>query len=119
MIKNGADVDLEADNDVTPLKVAIGRENHDITEILIDNSADVNKVDSFGYSLLHYTALRGYKDLTSLLVSKAAEINAMDDNGRTPLDRATDTEIISFLRSHGGLTGEEIREQGNKETRKK
>ncbi len=77
LIKNGADVNHGADNGFTPLHEAAMRGSKEITELLIENGAEVNIRISSG----------SYK-------------------GKTPLDLAQNTDVIAILRKHGGKSGD-------------
>ena len=49
---------------------------------------DVNLRDSWGYTPLHYAAVRGGNDLIEYLVSKGADVSATTLLGQTPIDMA-------------------------------
>jgi ankyrin repeat protein len=49
---------------------------------------DVNLRDSWGYTPLHYAAVRGGNDLVEYLVSKGADLSATTLLGQTPIDMA-------------------------------
>jgi ankyrin repeat protein len=49
---------------------------------------DVNLRDSWGYTPLHYAAVRGGNDLIEYLVSKGADVAATTLLGQTPIDMA-------------------------------
>ncbi len=61
---------------------------------------------SNNWSLLHLASLGGYLNMAKLLVAKGANVNAKADDGKTPLDMATDKKqerLINYLRSRGGV----------------
>ena len=65
--------------------------------------------------LLHLAAWKGHFETAELLIAKGADVNAKIEDGRTPLDRAEETnnkEITDLLRKHGGKTGEELKAEG-------
>ena len=72
---------------------------------------DVNAKDRDGWTPLLYAALHGFMEIAELLIGKGADVNAKDDGGDTPLDGA-DGETADFLRKHGGMTGEELKAEG-------
>ncbi|MHC4663636.1 MAG: ankyrin repeat domain-containing protein [Planctomycetota bacterium] len=114
LIDNGADLNVLNNKKRTPLyyAVAVGRE--EVVKILIANRADVNLVCEKGYTALHKAVSTNRISICKLLLSGGAIVNMINDEGFTPLDVAKDGEIITLLRSHGGKTAEEMREQENK-----
>ena len=93
------------------------KDNHIVTvKALLDAGADVNDRDTFGESLLHLAAVRGYKEMSSMLIAGGADVDARDDRGLTPLHAAAwggHREILMLLldknvginvRSTDGLT---------------
>jgi ankyrin repeat protein len=53
-----------------------------------DLGYDVNLRDSWGYTPLHYAAVRGGNDLIEYLVSKGADVSATSLLGQSPVDMA-------------------------------
>jgi ankyrin repeat protein len=53
-----------------------------------EQGADVNLRDSWGYTPLHYAAVRGGNDLVEYLVAKGADVTATSRLGQTPVDMA-------------------------------
>jgi ankyrin repeat protein len=72
----------------------------------IDDGADVNAKDEFGWTPLHYATANGHKEVTELLIAKGADVNVKDGDGETPLDQA-EGETADLLRKHGGKSGAE------------
>jgi len=97
------------------LHLAIVAEHEEITELLLENGADINikARDQYGGTPLHWAAFLGHKQMVEMLVEAGAEINAQDKDGKTPLDGVlsnpdldprTKTETEEYLRSIGGRT---------------
>ncbi|MHC4662897.1 MAG: ankyrin repeat domain-containing protein [Planctomycetota bacterium] len=116
LIENGAVIEAQDERGLTPLCVAALYNNMNIAEILIDYGANVNLKDDIGFTVLHelmYVRTVS-KEMITFLLRKGANINALSNNNTTPLDHALGDEIKNLLRSHGGKTAEELREQGKK-----
>jgi ankyrin repeat protein len=72
----------------TPLFWAVVTDRKDISQVLLDNKADVN-AKSDGIPLLHMAILQGYTDEVQLLLANKADVNSRDKTGATPLQYAT------------------------------
>lgn len=57
---------------------------------------------SLGWSALHCGALAGRDDVVRMLIDRGADVNHMTQWGQTPLDLATNTNVIRTLCQHGG-----------------
>ena len=90
---------------------AVDRGNIEAIKQHIAAGTDVNVKNEFGWTPLHYAALKGQKEIAELLIAKGADVNAVGDLGRTPLDLAY-AETADLLRKHGGKTGEELKAEG-------
>ena len=56
-----------------------------ITEQLVNNSADVNAQNYRGLAPLHFAAARGHVNIIEYLVNKSANVNVTSKMGQTPL----------------------------------
>jgi len=56
--------------------------------LIEEQGADVNLRDSWGFTALHYAAVRGGNDLIEYLVSKGADVTATSLLGQSPVDMA-------------------------------
>jgi len=97
------------------LHLAVSLGNREITELLLENGADIDikARDQYEGTPLHWAAYLGQKEMVELLVEAGADINAPDVNGYTPLDATasnpdldpeTAAEIADYLRENGGKT---------------
>jgi len=58
------------------------------SELLIAKGADINAKDEYGWTPLHYAAIKGQKEVVELLIAKGADINSKNQSGETPLHEA-------------------------------
>lgn len=93
---NALGPDLESsvnklDNDMlqTPLHVAARRGKAEAVRFLLDNGADVNIRDMWGWSPLHLAVEQGYEKIAEQLLDRGADIDALDALKRSPLEFAT------------------------------
>jgi len=97
------------------LHLAVSVEHREITELLLENGADINirARDQYGGTPLHWAAFLGIKQMVEMLVEVGADINAPDNDGNMPLDAVmsnpdlepkTKTEIADYLRKNGAKT---------------
>lgn len=56
-----------------------------IVELLIDKGLDVNSVDSYGLTTLHFAIKYGNLEVVKLLIANGINVNAKDGDGQTPL----------------------------------
>ncbi|KAJ3994917.1 ankyrin repeat-containing domain protein [Lentinula boryana] len=99
----------------TPLHWAASSGDLDIARYLIDQKAEVDKVDGSveelvgagadvnrkndkGLTPLHYAASKSRINIGKLLISRGADINAKDKANQTPLHRAATTGSVGFIR---------------------
>lgn len=117
LIEMGLDVNMKIDETApaefrgsTPLHIAAAKGRFEMSEVLIQNGADLKAKTSYqGWSPLHLAALNDQKEIVKLLIAKGAEVNAKSETGATPLDLAIEKrheEMAAFLRKHGGAPGE-------------
>jgi hypothetical protein len=84
----------------TPLHSATAGGHTEIAELLIDNGADVNANEDYGWTPLHLAAKYGHREVAELLIAKGADMNAKKKDGWTPLHLAAlygHTEIVELL----------------------
>ncbi|TET36989.1 MAG: ankyrin repeat domain-containing protein [Planctomycetota bacterium] len=120
LIEKGADVNATPEDFSYVQSFAI-RGDKRILELLIKNGAKVDKKEVNGRTPLCLATMIGYKQIVELLIKKGADVNSLDRSEGSILDWAIwrgHKDIADLLRSHGAKTGEELKKQGNKGTRK-
>jgi hypothetical protein len=65
-----------------------------------EHGADVNQPDGWGYTPLHYAAVRGDNALIQYLVSKGANVKAVSRLGQSPVDMARGGRAGYFDRTY-------------------
>lgn len=89
----------------TLLHVAVQQNHLKLTQVLINDGADVNASTDDHLTPLHMAAQNGDVTILRLLLEHGARINAVDAKGWTPLDRAEKWQhplTATFLRTSGG-----------------
>jgi ankyrin repeat protein len=96
----GADTNLPSAGGTTPLIVAAGLgwvgnfssnapgQWMNAVKFCLEHGADINAVDSKGYTALHGAAIRGDNDMVKYLLDKGAKIDAMTKAGDSVADMA-------------------------------
>ncbi len=103
LIKHGALVNLKDNKGRTPLSYIIEAksdelsEYSDITQLLLDNGADVVAADKQGLTLAHKAAAKGEKDIILLLLKHGASVDSKDNNGRTLLHFAAGVSLPGMV----------------------
>ena len=92
LLAKGADPDQQDDMGKVALHIASKALDVKIMKLLLDNGADVNKLDMLRMNALHYVLLSGKKNRTNqviqcmdLLISKNVDVNAIEITGQTAL----------------------------------
>ncbi len=91
-------------NQWTPLEFVIASGKSNMLDILIRNTADIDKTDANGWSALHYAIMLGKPDITGKLLKKGADINLRDKKDWNPLHFAVlagRLDILKTLLSNG------------------
>ncbi|KAK0672102.1 ankyrin repeat-containing domain protein [Cercophora samala] len=114
LISYGATVDCRAQDNKTPLMVAIEHNKSVVALALVRRGADVNGSDSRGRTPLHMAAKKNSKAVVQTLLNNGADANAYDTEGNTPLTDAVcredreiqpiDTSVLRVLLQPNGST---------------
>jgi len=87
VLENGLDVNY-THREISLLQCAIEASNTDVVRLLVDVGANVEKLDSHGWSPLHSAAFSGDMNALLLVLQRAKDTSPKDKNGWTPLDLA-------------------------------
>ncbi|KAN0092689.1 Ankyrin repeat-containing domain protein [Tylopilus felleus] len=90
---NEADVDGR-----TPLHWAASAGATEVVRYLIDQGADVTKVDGGGWAALHIAVSAGHQEVVQELIGAAADVNQKNDKGITSLHYAASKSRIEIGR---------------------
>lgn len=80
---------------VTPLQIAISKNNEEMTSLLLTHKANPNLKDLGGCTSLHWAAIKGNEHIVDLLLQHFANINAEDIAQSTPLHEAVRKNCLS------------------------
>lgn len=106
----GADVNIQGFLNETVLthvirrNYMIGRNYIQVIKLLMDNGANVNHKDHYGWTPLTLAILNGYLELIKLFIDNGADVNFKNSAGWTPLMEAIDegrTEAVMLLIANG------------------
>ena len=98
LLEHGADPNLGANDGATPLMAAAGinwvvaqtfsrseKEYLEAAALCLERGADVNAVNSQGFTAMHGAANRGFDAMITLLAEHGAKLDVKDKQGRTPM----------------------------------
>ena len=105
LLKAKADVNKVSQFSGTPLAVAVGEQQTEMVQLLLENGADYDLAGKeTGWTPLHVAAFEGFFESAKLLVNRGANVNAKDSGGQTPFMDAAHSpnlETAFFLIKHG------------------
>ncbi|MBO1582565.1 ankyrin repeat domain-containing protein [Bacillus sp. XF8] len=90
LLKKGANLHIKAKNrnENTPLQAAIANKKIEMATFLIGQGADVNAVQSGGWTGLHEAVLLGDEEIVALLIENGADKSIKKNDGKTAYDIA-------------------------------
>ena len=109
LVKNGADIEANSKDGMTPLMYAVlgfHKDNYAVVKKMIDLGANVNAKDDKGFSVL-FTSLaainKDNQEKIKLLIQSGADVNAVDNDNETPLFWAywCDVDVIKTFINAG------------------
>jgi ankyrin repeat protein len=106
MLDAGVEINPNTDIYMSPLGVAIHKDDPVMIKALIVKGADVNMVDrETGETPLMFAARYSTSEVVGVLLDAGAEVNAKDKNGRTALFAANENpyrdDMIKLLKRRG------------------
>lgn len=93
-------LDIQDNNEWTPLMLALTLENKEMVDSLIKAGAKVDFQNDSGWTALMYASHWAYKDIVKLLIEAGAGLDIQNNNGKTALMLAIDThrkDIVELL----------------------
>lgn len=123
LLENGAKINLYAENQeklvgstitgtVVQVSINFARGNENITKYLINNGADINKIDEDGNNEIHLALFKGNLELVRLLTESGVNVNHKNKFNKTPLYYAAThgfENIYNYLVKNGALENEQIK----------
>lgn len=107
LLDKGLEVDFVKDG-LTPLHRAAFSSCLAVVKCLVEHTANVNAVSSaknyFGFTVLHFAAMKPDAEVVEFLLEKGSSINTANEKGTTPLNlalRTADEEVINVFLRHG------------------
>lgn len=103
IVDNGEDINKVEDR-VTPLKLALVKNQKDIAVYLISKGANVNKFDDSSMTPLRFSIIQGNSDMVKILLDSGANLNERDEQGLTPLMNAVmskSKDVVELLIEKG------------------
>ncbi len=89
LVQSGAPVNVQIENGMTPLYLAVNKQRVDVTAVLLEAGADPNIPTVTGWTPLHSAVFGGHPELTQALIHAGADVQATTDQGWTALHLAS------------------------------
>lgn len=81
LIKNGADIELPAKENQTPLFYAVHAKAKDAIEVLINNNVNVDHLNAHGRTALQEAVISDTRNIIDLLITHSHSLNNVDEHG--------------------------------------
>ena len=110
LIQLGANLDRKDINGRTTLMLASSVGNSYYVQRIIENYADINMVDNFGWSALIFAIYYSQKEVAKQLLDAGADVNIVTKNGQSALQIATQFKndyMIALLKDYGAYANKE------------
>lgn len=102
LVRSGADVDIRAEDSMTPLHDAASRDHWVLVDELLKAGATVDRRNDAGNTALCLAALHGHARVVNALLRLAADVNVQNQNHLTPLLWGADfPEVVRALLAAG------------------
>ncbi|AYP74077.1 ankyrin repeat protein [Fowlpox virus] len=104
LLKHGASVNVQANNDITPLHIAAGSGSIKMVTLLLNNGADINSLTRYGETALHYAVSVKDINMCKLLLEHKIDVNVSNRSHVTALHISVelgDYEIMKLLLKYG------------------
>jgi ankyrin repeat protein len=115
-IKNGANVNetSKGKGSANPIFWALWSSRSDqeileMTQLLVENGANINARDESGYTPLHWSVFNRKPEIVKYLIMKGADPTARDTNGQTPLAFAISENYSDIIQILNPLKGTPIK----------
>lgn len=99
--QKGADVNAHYDKGYTPLMAAALESKYEITKYLIEEGADIQVVDEFGYKALNYAKSGGDTRIINLIESLS---NTIETESEAPSSSRTIPTWVERIRASGRMS---------------
>lgn len=92
LLSRGADVGTASQNPmkVAPIHAAVAGKNAEVIDLILSSNPDVNAKQQQGWTAIHSAAMHGDLALLEKLLARGADPRVKNDDGKTPLDLATE-----------------------------
>ncbi len=105
LIQRGAAVNVVNDHGLTPLNNAVSRGADAIVDMILTKDVTINVPDKqYGFTPLHWAALRGNIDISRKLIERGARVGDLSNDGKTPLFLACSRghlDLVKYLVEKG------------------